>query len=431
MAYTVLYRVWAIISGGVTILLIPIYLTQTEQGIFYTFMAVIGLQIFFELGINHVLVQISSHARAIMETEPPGAYVVNVACEVKIVSLITVAKKWHTIMAVLLFIVLAIGGYLFFAQHISPQGLEWIGIWFLLVFATSVNLALSGQLAICEGLGEVGNISKLRLIQSLIGSTLLWILLFQGLGLWAILAVPIVGVIGTGYWLYKRKLSSSFNVERYKKENNWLAIRYYYIEKIFPFQWRIALSWGSAYFIYNFITPVIFAMQGPIEAGKIGLALSVFNSITTLGMSWIYAKIPQFGFYIARNERKELNKLFDQNLMHAIVITLFIIIIFLLCFEIINNPLIKNRMPTAAVIFILAISALINLIIHSISAYVRAHGDEPMLLNSMTSAILVGFGVYFSAMHSIINVALIYLAIISLITFPWCYIIFKRYRSIY
>jgi hypothetical protein len=429
VAYTLLYRIWSIASGGATILLIPIFLTQTEQGIFYTFMAIIGLQIFFELGINHVLIQTSSHARASMDIEPSGSYVLTKACEGKITSLLSVAKKWYAIMATLLFIALSIGGYLFFAQYLSPQSQEWIGVWFMLVFATSINLALSGQLAICEGLGEVGNVSKLRLIQSVIGSIILWMLLFKGLGLWAILAIPIVNLLGTCYWLQKRKLGRSFNLEKYKKENNWVAVKYFYAKKIFPLQWRIAISWGSAYFIYNFITPVVFAMQGPIEAGKIGLALSIVNSITTLGMSWIYAKVPQFGVYIARDNRKDLNKLFDKNLLQAFVVTLFIISMFLLAFELIDSPIVKNRMPTAIVIFTLSITALINLIIHSMSAYIRAHGEEPMLLNSIISAILVGFGVYFSAMYGVIYVVLTCLAIASLITFPWCYVIFKRYRS--
>lgn len=394
-------------------------------------MAVIGLQIFFELGINHVLIQKTSHARASMDTESSKACVVTQDCEGKIEPLIDVAKKWYAIMAILLFIMLSIGGYLFFDQYIIQQSTEWIGIWFVLVFATSINLALSGQLAICEGLGEVDNVSKLRLMQSTIGSVILWGLLFKGLGLWAILAIPTVNVLATGYWLQKRKLSRSFDVKKYKNDNSWAAVGYYYAENIFPLQWRIAISWGSAYFIYNFMTPLVFAMQGPIEAGKIGLALSIINSITTLGMSWIYAKVPQFGVCIAKNRRNELNKIFDQCLLRAFVVTLFIVSLFLLVFKVIDNPIVNTRMPPDVVIFILSFAALINLIVHAMSAYIRAHGEEPMLLNSIASAILIGSGVYFAAMHSIVHVVLIYLAIILLVTLPWCYVIFRRYRLIH
>lgn len=392
-------------------------------------MAVIGLQIFFELGINHVLIQTSSHARASIVEDRSDTCPATEECEGKITFIITIAKKWYAIMALLLFLVLSIGGYIFFNNYISLQSQDWIGIWLILVFVTSINLALSGQLAVCEGLGEVGNVSKLRLINSVIGGIISWILLFDGFGLWAILAIPIINLLGTSYWLKKRNLGSSLNVGKYKIKNNWVVFEYYKIS-IFPLQWRIAVSWGSAYFIYNFMTPVVFAMQGPIEAGKIGLALNIVNSITNLGMSWIYAKIPQFGVYIANNNRKGLNQLFDKNLLQALVVTFVVVAVFLITFYLIDAPIVKDRMPAVNVTIMLSIAALINLIVNSKSAYIRAHGEEPMMLSSIVSATLIGFGVYFTASNGIEYVAATYLAIISLLTLPWCYIIYKSYRSI-
>ena len=45
---TLLFRGWAVIAGGVTILLLPLYLSPSEQGYYFTFaelLAVIGLDV--------------------------------------------------------------------------------------------------------------------------------------------------------------------------------------------------------------------------------------------------------------------------------------------------------------------------------------------------------------------------------------------------
>jgi len=332
-------------------------------------------------------------------------------------------------MALLLFMVLSIGGYIFFNANVNNENSDWSIVWIILVLTTSVNLALSGQLAVCEGLGEIGQVSKLRLIQSIIGGLVAWLLFILGAGIWAILAMPISGVFGTGYWLYNRKLYDKFNIKKYQKNRN-KEYPYYYMKDVFPLQWRIALSWGSAYFIYNFITPVMFAVQGPVEAGKIGLAFNVFNSIGALGMSWIYAKIPQFGVFIVRNERRELDELFNKNMIRSILVTVSILLVFIMCIIYVDNPKIINRLPSIDVLLILSIVTFVNLIVNAMSSYMRAHGNEPMLINSIVSALLVCSGVYFSAANGVKFTIVTYASIIILITLPWCFILFKKYRTI-
>ena len=40
--------------------------------------------------------------------------------------------------------------------------------------------------------------------------------------------------------------------------------------EIWPFQWRLAVSWLCGYFTFQLFNPILFAVRGPIEAGQMG-----------------------------------------------------------------------------------------------------------------------------------------------------------------
>ena len=67
-----LLRSWNIVAGGITILLIPLQMTQTEQGFYYAFFSVLALQVFFDLGINFVVVQLVGHESALLSINAAG-----------------------------------------------------------------------------------------------------------------------------------------------------------------------------------------------------------------------------------------------------------------------------------------------------------------------------------------------------------------------
>ena len=46
------------------------------------------------------------------------------------------------------------------------------------------------------------------------------------------------------------------------------------------FQWRIAVSWLCSYFTVQVFIPILFALRGPIEAGQMGMSLSIAGYMT-------------------------------------------------------------------------------------------------------------------------------------------------------
>jgi hypothetical protein len=78
-----------------------------------------------------------------------------------------------------------------------------------------------------------------------------------------------------------------------------ISERVSYKEEIFPYQWKIALSWISGFFIFQLFNPVIFATEGAIIAGQMGMTLAILSAIQSLSMSWMSTKVPLFSNLIA------------------------------------------------------------------------------------------------------------------------------------
>ena len=423
---TLLQRSWAILAGGMTALLIPSFLSPLQQGYYFTFSAVLAAQIFFELGLNHVLVQLTSHAAAHLQRISKTDFDGDFRWRNAIISLLALSSKWNSLMASLFFTTMLLGGSWFFIETGTLPMSQWLTVWVLLVFAFAINLALSSRLAICEGLGEVGQVAQLRLGQSIIGYSILWLLLVYGAGLWAIVAVPLTNAVGTLWWLSQRRLSKSFGM---RPANSTVDSSYSYVRDVFPLQWRIAISWVSGFFIFSFLTPVVFAKLGEIEAGKFGLGMTIFTAISTVGMSWISAKIPVFSGHIARQERSQLNSLFYIQATRAVGVTSLCSAIFLVVVQLGGHfaPMFLDRLPSMSSLFLLAMAAIGNCAIFALAAYMRAHQEEPMVLVSITSALLISSSVFLTAPVGMTAILAAYSGIILFVVLPWTLLLFLRY----
>ena len=57
------------------------------------------------------------------------------------------------------------------------------------------------------------------------------------------------------------------------------------MQEIFPFQWKIALSWISGYLIFQLFNPVLFATEGSKIAGQMGMTMVAISGISSISIS--------------------------------------------------------------------------------------------------------------------------------------------------
>lgn len=426
---TLAFRLWSIAAGGVLLLLIPLFLTNIEQGYYFTFSSLIATQVFFELGFNSVIVQMVGHEMAGLNYTCTGQLKGNVYNLGRMTNLIELLKRWYSTIAILFFIAISVIGFYFFTINGALPLNKWLPVWLLLVFFSALNLFFSPFLAVIEGMGLVGHVARVRLIQSIIGYGGLFFMLYINAGLFAIPFISGSACISSCVWLYKKHRVLFFSS---CKNNHTLTEKISWQHEIFPFQWRIALSWLSGYFIFQLFSPLIFANQGEIEAGRIGLTLTIFTTMLSLSMSWVTAKSPTMAKLIAQNNFQELNILFKSVTLKSGAVNLLITTLFVmsvLFFKKINMPVV-DRLANTHILFLLLIVSVANHLIFSTATYMRAHKVEPMTWNSVGTGLLIAPIVYYASKINSTATIAGYAAVILFVCLPWTMIIFRKFINL-
>jgi O-antigen/teichoic acid export membrane protein len=210
----------------------------------------------------------------------------------------------------------------------------------------------------------------------------------------------------------------------------------HYRSEIFPYQWKIALSWISGYFIFQLFNPVLFATEGAIVAGQMGMTLAALNGIQSLSLAWISTKVPLFSGLIAQKEYNKLDNIFNKTLKQSALINfaglafLMLVIYLIRYFSIeISGKSLGNRFLNYLPLFLMMIPIFLNQIITSWATYLRCHKKEPYLINSIIGGILCALStVLLGKYFGIIGVTSGY-CILTILLLPWGYYIFKTKKS--
>lgn len=434
IAYSSGARIITGVAGVVTVFFISIFLTGVEQGFYFTFGSLLAMQVFFELGLTGIMTQYVAHEVSHLELIS-NQYEEEFKYKSRLASLVRFCFKWYLILAIIVFLFLLIVGYFYFNKYgNNNEEVSWKMPWIIICLGTAIKLFQSPFSSILTGLGKVKEMSKISFYQQLIIPLATWLGLVVGLKLYVVGLGYLLSVIIWQIYVWNTELSKIvLNLWKVK-----IVERVDYIKEIFPYQWKIALSWISGYFIFQLFNPVLFASDGPVIAGQMGMTMTVLSSISALSLSWMNTKIPLYCSLIALKKYEELDNKFFQTLKQMIFVgvgMLLLLLLFLLLLDITHisfkNSLLKERflglIPTA----LLMVTVILQLITSSFATYLRCHKKEPFLINSicvgimcMTSTIVLG------KMYGLYGVVLGYVCI-QLATFPWGCYIFKTKRALW
>jgi O-antigen/teichoic acid export membrane protein len=328
-------------------------------------------------------------------------------------------------LAIFLFLVLQICGYIFFKTYDNQElVVSWEYPWFLLVLSTSLLFIINPVIAFIEGLGKVKEVAILRFYQQIINLSTLILVLIMGGKLWALGIASLLTFIFLFSALYFSKYRIIL-INIYKSINQW---QINYMQEIFPFQWKIALSWISGYLIFQLFNPVLFATEGSKIAGQMGMTLVAINGISSISISWINTKVPLFSRLIAKNNFLELDQVFYRTIKQLSIINFLLTFGFIIfiTLSIYCKFEIADRFLDISLIIILGIASFFNQFVFAWAAYLRSHKKEPFLINSTVLGILIAISVFVSAnLYGVIGVVIGYSALTLFLGVPWAYYIFQ------
>jgi hypothetical protein len=398
-------RIWNLFGYLVSFYFVATYLSQIEQGYYYTLNSLIALQVFFELGFSYVIVQKTSSLFSIWNASDDKSLVGNSYRTIS--SFFYYVIQWFLGCGVLLIIVLVVLGKLFFSNDTSGVISSIHSFWDLLVVLTSVNLIMTALLSFFEGFGKAIIVYRIKLFQSIAAQIVLWASIFIGLGIYSLLLSNLIlFLVGL---IFVIKFFINDIIELFKFRTN--KFRYWF-NNLFKFQSKVALSWISGYFQFQILVPIIFKYCGPVDAGKMGNTFSVVSGITALSMALIQSKSWEYSALIAVHNYVELNEVFKKHFLQAISVSLFvgtglfaaIVLLNYLEFKLAT----KILPPIPFLLFIIA--TVLNVITGSLSIYLRAFLEEKLLVVSLlTGGSIISLLYFITPIYGLIGVALAYL----------------------
>lgn len=382
VGFALLGRGWSALAGIVTLALLVRFLTPVEQGFYSTFGSLMALQIFFELGLSMVLMQFASHERAGLEWTPQRTLQGNPVAKARLASLLRRGLLWYGVMS-LAVVSLVYPAGLFFFRHFGPAGahVNWQGPWVFLAISVAVGLLFTPLWAILEGCGLVAEVVSAQFVAALLNSLLFWLMLLKH---WGLYAAPLGGLASTAWviiWLSVRQrgfLRDLLHAARPDIEVSWR-------HEIWPFQWKIALSWLSGYFIFRLFNPLLFAFDGPVAAGQMGLSLGVTSAIAAVALGWISTKAAPFGRLVALRDWAQMDRMFFPCLWQstfALFLSEGVFWLLTLYLHHSGHRLSARLLPPLPLALLLG-SAVSSHIVAAEAIYLRAHKQEPFLVLSL------------------------------------------------
>lgn len=357
------------------ILLIVLFLDIEMQGFYYSFYSLIFLKFFAELGLGFAIIQTISHIISSNQKKEILA------------SHISFFIKWYAMASALLLFVLMPAIYVFKDQYLLIDNYQnrIVNPWIFLSMATALGVFLNGLISILEGYKKILEVSKLRLTQSLTNVMVVALGLVAGLELWSLTlgAVASIGAIAFNLYHYRSYYQFPNITDKVKVE--WRT-------EIWPFQWRLAVSWISGFFIFYFMTPMVLKYSGPVAAGQLGMSLQILQAINSIAVIFVSTNASIFGGFLAQKKFALMEKEFTSSAFKASVFLIMLCIgfwIFKISVEIFTDQPISERLVSNSNILWLALAGFANHIFFIMNYYFRSFKQETLWLLSLVNSLAI------------------------------------------
>ena len=334
--YSSLSKILSGFGGFLTVYLIAKKLTLVEQGYYYTFISVLYIQVFFELGLNSIITQFVAHEKAHLDWKGKDDLVGKEFHLSRLASVLRLCVKYYSYLAIGLLIVL------------------------------------------------MKEVCFIRFIQQTVSLLILWVGLIGGMKLYVGGCSSLAGGVAILIFVSYRYRILFLNI--YRK----VTIHFInYKKEIFPFQWKVAVGWLSSSLVFQFFNPILFATIGSAAAGQLGMTLSVINGVSSVSMNWIYTKVPNLSKLVSLRDFKELDKSFSKILAVLVLLSCMGFIIVALCLIQFNILHIASKLLPMSLFLIMSLSSVFTQITSCWAIYFRCFKKEPFLRVSLINLAVV------------------------------------------
>ena len=394
IAYSFAAKLCMIIGSMGTVLLIVHFLSTIQQGYYYTLLSLISLQVVFELGFSFVILQLAAHEAIHLQFHHDGRVEGTPVALSRLSVIFRKTVRWYSLVSAIMLCAILATGILFFRHTAPNQGSVWLGPWIAAVVMTVILFVLNPFASFLEGCGQVRQVAGMRFFQAAACLVFAWSAMFLGKGLYSPAAVNAgQAIVVLWFLLSRRKLFR--HLLRVRTSPGLLSWR----DEVWSFQWKIAVTWLCSYFTVYILTPILFASRGPVEAGRLGMSISIATYNWQLVFTWMSTKAAPFGRFVAAKDYAGLDKIFFKTFYVSLVVAGIFAFTCLTGIVAVQSifPNFATRMVSPWMFALLLLAAVGNLIVQSEAIYLRAHKEEPLLWQALAVAAMNTAGAYFAA----------------------------------
>lgn len=370
-------------SGGVALLAIAWLaarrLTGTDLGYFFSFLSFGALIQLADFGLSYAALQTAGHLAGTDRLhELPG-----------------LAKRvaaWNLFATCLATAAVAALGVVVFPGPDSDPAVLWQRPWAGYLLAVFANQLTIPRLALREGGGKVSQVWAVRLVQEWAAGLACLIALQVGAGLWSLSIFVGARALVATLWLVGGdplpavEGAPPFSLDRWMSE-------------VWPFQWKIGLSFLSGFLIFRAFTPIVFYENGPVAAGQFGLAISMMNLLISVSSAWPMSQAARYAALNAGGRFGELRREFpvmlwaSTALAAVATVTLSVALWQARRFGFAIALSLPDPYTTAVVLA----TAVIHHFVVCFAVYLRAEGREPLLVASVGGGVFTATAIWLTA----------------------------------
>ncbi len=377
--YGMIGRLWLVLTGPVTIVVLASHFTPATQGYFFTFMSLAAARTVAELGLGQAIIVKIAHLCP-PTTNPSDAVPPQAA------GFIRFAAKWFAGAGFVFGTLLCLGGTALLGINNSLPTAEWLPQWVALSCLVGLDIALSGLLFPIEGAGRVRSVYFCHMVRSFVNSVVLWLFILLGLQLWSISIALACSLLWTTYFLFSK---GKFVVAALRPGIAVTRIDWH--SEVFPAQWRLALSSLAEYVSFYLVIPLMYVMHGAVIAGQLGVAWQLSVAVAAIAGAIVYTRFPEFSRLAGTRSFRELDSLLLSTSLISMAICLLGALgvgLSVLLFEKAGLQISTRVLPFDQVA-ILLLGLLFWQTNLPIVSYLRAHGGDPYLPVSLSGAVLL------------------------------------------
>jgi len=432
--YAILARLWQLLTGPATQLILVVGFSKATQDYYYVFSNMLGMQVFVELGLHVVLISVSSHEWSRL-TLQEGKIVGDQVARSRLISLGRMMLRWYGVAALIFACTITAAGFLYFTDtsgnETQRENVSWLAPWLALVIVNGLQLPLLPLTSILEGCNQLSAINRVRFWQAVVGTVVVWLAVSSGFGLWALVASASIRLCGECF-LVAVRFRPFFEAFRSPPEGDQVDWKH----EILPLQWRIAVQGVLLWLANQMPLLLIFKDRPTGEATQLGMTLTILTALQAASLAWIETKRPIFGALIAGRKYDELDHLFYRLTRLSMLIMTTAVTCFCLGVWWIGtrNEWLYERLagrmlpigPTA----MFAVAMVFFQFALCTNLYVRAHKRDPFLVASIISSLTVAtLQVLLGKLYGCSGVAGGYLLGIACVQVPLWTIIWARTRK--